>query len=186
MVETPLLITARLTLRPWITLDAPSVNRWCGSPLCTKYLFWYPHRSLEVTEKIVSKWVRKKRNYSWAIVYDGQAIGEVEVIKNLPHDGVEIGYILRDDFWGQGLMSEALEGVLAHLREIGKAYCYAETDERNIPSRRLLERLGFQYLGLEEGRFVAKKNEKVNIAKFQKTLIVSVLSSEEKETSKNR
>ena len=162
-------MTKRLTLRPWTLIDVPSVYRWCGSFLCTKYLFWHPHRSAEATEKIVRKWVRKRRNYSWAIVLGDQAIGEVEIIKNLPHDGIEIGYILRDDFWGQGFMSEALEGVFGYLRGIGKAYCYAETDERNASSRRLLERLGFVYLGLEEGRFIAKKNEMINIAKYQKT-----------------
>jgi len=171
MVETPLLKTEKLILRPWTVLDAPAVNRWCGSPLCTKYLFWYPHRSLEDTEKIVNKWVRKRRNYSWAIVYSDLVIGEVEIIKDLPHDGVEIGYILRDDYWGKGLMSEALEGVLAYLRGNGKAYCYAETDERNAASRHLLAKLGFQFLGLEEDRFVAKKNEKVTIAKYQKTFV---------------
>ena len=173
MVETPLLNTERLTLRSWTALDAPAVNRWCASPLCTQYLFWYPHRSLDATVKIVNKWVRKRRNYSWAIVYLGLVIGEVEIIKDLPREGVEIGYILRDDFWGKGLMGEALEGVLSYLGGIGKAYCYAETDERNASSRRLLEKLGFQFLGLEKDRFVAKKNEKVTLAKYQKNLVGS-------------
>lgn len=170
MVETPFLTTERLTLRPWTVLDAPAVYRWCGSLLCTQYLFWYPHRSEEATERIVRKWVRKRRNYSWAIVLNDEVIGEVEIIKNMPRGGVEIGYILRDDYWGQGLMSEALTGLFAFLRGIGKTFCYAETDERNVASRRLLEKLGFAFLGLEEGRFIAKKNGKVTIAKYQKSL----------------
>jgi [ribosomal protein S5]-alanine N-acetyltransferase len=167
MVVIPPLKTERLTLRAFTEEDAPFVYKWCSSLKCAQYLFWYPHRSLEVTQKIVHKWVRKRRNYSWAIVLNDEPIGEVEIIKDLPEHGFEIGYILRDDMWGHGYMKEALSSVLSYMFSVGYLSCYAETDERNAASRGLLEKLGFAYEGLEENHLIEKKNEKVNLAKYR-------------------
>ena len=108
MVLTPVLKTERLLLRPFTLEDAPAMYRWTSSIKCTEFLFWRPNRSPEDSARILSRWVSKPRNYAWAIDLGGTAIGEINVIKNLPNQGFEIGYILRDDQWGQGYMPVAL------------------------------------------------------------------------------
>lgn len=170
MVIAPTLYSGRLTLRPFKEGDAPAINKWCSSLSNTAYVFWHPHRSLETTEKILANWIRKRRNLSWGIELNGELIGEVEIIKDLPDDSFEVGYILREDMWGHGYMNEALHTVLSCMEGLGKKSCYAETDERNASSRRLLEKLGFVYKGTEEGRLIEKKNVFVNIAQYRKEL----------------
>ena len=65
------------------------------------------------------------------------------------HHHVEVGYLLRPEQWGQGLMGEALRGVLELAFE---RYAFhrveAITDPRNTASRRLLEKNGFVLEGL--------------------------------------
>jgi RimJ/RimL family protein N-acetyltransferase len=123
---------------------------------------------MEDTERLVSSWLKKRKHCSWALDLHGEAIGELEIIKDLKDGGFMFGYILRADQWGQGYMSEALETVLDYMFQNGFRYAYAETDERNTRSRQLLERNGFILTGREEGRFIAKKNERVNIVSYRK------------------
>jgi ribosomal-protein-alanine N-acetyltransferase len=170
MKNTPLLHTDRLVLRPFSLEDSPEVYAWCSSWVTTQYLFWYPHRDIEVSKRLVSSWVRKKRNYSWALERDGKAVGEIQVIKDLPNHGFEIGYILREDYWHQGLMQEGVQAVLRFLfLEDGYEYGYEETDERNASSRRLLEKVGFVFKERKSDVFIAKKNETVALAVYTMT-----------------
>ena len=147
--------------------DVPAVYEWCSSFETTRYLFWHPHRDITVTTRLVENWLKKKRNYSWALD-DGQgAIGELQLIKDLPEHGFEIGYILREESWHQGYMKEALYAVLHYLfAEADYAYSEEVTDERNAASRKLLEAVGYHFVCLQENVFISKKNEMITEAVY--------------------
>ncbi len=168
MKETPILTTPRLKLRPFTLDDVDRLYHWCGSFTTTQYLFWYPHRDKSVSERLLKNWLRRKRNYSWAIDDGGGAIGEIQVIKDLPGQGFEIGYILQEESWHQGFMKEALLAVLHFLfNEDHYLYSYEETDARNLASRHLLESVGYEFLGLKENVFISKKNETITLAQYR-------------------
>jgi ribosomal-protein-alanine N-acetyltransferase len=168
MKETPILKTERLTLRPFTLDDVSNVYSWCGSLSTTQYLFWHPHRDESVSQRLVESWIRKKRNYSWAIDDGTGAIGEIQVIKDLPDQGFEIGYILREQSWHQGFMKEALLAVLPYLFvHDNYAYSYEETDERNSASRHLLESVGYRFLSLKNDVYIAKKDVTINEATYR-------------------
>ncbi|MCO5993484.1 GNAT family N-acetyltransferase [Actinoallomurus rhizosphaericola] len=82
---------------------------------------------------------------TWLIQREGAVIGECG-LKHAPDaDGVvEIGYGLGAPWRSQGYGTEAIRGLLSRLEE-SPAYrgVTAEVHEGNLPSRRLLERLGF-------------------------------------------
>lgn len=72
-------------------------------------------------------------------------IGSI-LIKGLPdeHDLVEIGYGLHSDYFGKGLMTEAVEVFCRHIRTIrGVKGIIAETNKTNIASQRVLEKNRF-------------------------------------------
>lgn len=70
------------------------------------------------------------------------------------HRRAEIGYALRSDHWGRGLASEAVSLALDWgFRTLGLHRVEADIDPRNMPSRRLLARLGFASEGLLRERF---------------------------------
>ena len=57
----------------------------------------------------------------------------------------EIGVTLAQASQGKGLATEALTAVVTELFEqLGMHRVFAEADDRNVPVRRLLERLGFR------------------------------------------
>jgi [ribosomal protein S5]-alanine N-acetyltransferase len=168
MKETPILKTSRLTLRPFTLDDVDDAYVWCSSFNVTKYLFWHPHRDKSVTERLVKNWVRKKRNYSWALDDGTRVIGEIQVIKDLPEHGFEVGYSLAEAYWRQGYMKEALAAVLSYLfTNDGCLYSYEETDERNEASRKLLETFGYQLQEIKKDIYIAKIDQRVNEACYR-------------------
>jgi RimJ/RimL family protein N-acetyltransferase len=166
----PELKTARLTLRAAEIGDAADVFAWSSSKTATKYLFWLPHRTEKDAQRLVTDWVKRRRHFSWLLISEGKAIGEIEDIKDLPDQGFMVGYILNPAYWKKGFMSEALEAVLAYQKTLGYSYAEAETDERNESSIRLLTRNGFLPFGEAEERYIAKKKETVRILHFRKEL----------------
>ncbi len=77
----------------------------------------------------------------------GTAVGGVG-FKTPPADGqAEIGYGLAPSARGQGLMTEAVGGMLAIARRHGLAAVTAHTDPANLASIRVLERNGFAPAG---------------------------------------
>lgn len=168
--ETPRLVTSRLLLRPFEEGDAPSIYMWCSSLRVTEYLFWYPHKDIGVSERLLKNWLRKKRNLSWGIVIGDDLFGEVEVIKDVEGKGCEIGYTLREDMWGRGYAYEALQAVLSYLfLTAGYSFVYAETDERNLKSASLLLRSAFTLTKEKLPYHIAKKNEDVLLNRYQIT-----------------
>lgn len=58
-------------------------------------------------------------------------------------EAVQVGWTLRADCWGRGYAREAGEAALVLAFErLGLPRVYAQTSERNVPSWRLMERLG--------------------------------------------
>ncbi|MCI1734148.1 MAG: GNAT family N-acetyltransferase [Bacilli bacterium] len=169
----PVLTTARLTLRPAQLEDAPAVFDWSHSPEATHYLFWLPHRTPEDSKRLVAVWVRKRCHYSWLLDDHHRAIGEIELIKDLPNQGAMIGYILVPTAWHQGYMKEALASVLDYLPKVGYRYAQAETDKENLASIHLLQAMGFVPYGKEEPYFIAKKNTTITLVRFRKELLPS-------------
>jgi RimJ/RimL family protein N-acetyltransferase len=82
---------------------------------------------------------------TWLIVRDGMVIGECG-LKHAPGpDGAtEIGYGMGAAWRGDGYGTEAVRGLVEWLTDLpGCLRVTAEVHESNLPSRRLLERLGF-------------------------------------------
>ena len=170
MKETPTLETPRLTLREFRIEDAENVYEWTSSFAVTRYLWWRPNRDLETTRKILANWIRKKRNYSWAVVQGEEAIGEIQVIKDLPGNGFEYGVTSKEKSWGHGFMKEASFEAIDYLfSEAGYEYGYAESDARNLNSHRLLKSLGFEEIDLKEMVRIEKKDEAIDVLCFRLT-----------------
>jgi len=64
------------------------------------------------------------------------------------HDVAEIGYWLRADARGRGLMTRALVLIAAAALEQGAARVQLRADVENVASRRVAERAGFTLEGV--------------------------------------
>ncbi len=78
---------------------------------------------------------------------------------------VQLGWTLRADYWGRGLAREAAEAAIALAFErFGLTTLYGQTSERNVPSWRLMERLGMRRrveLDYHDPEFAPKDNPTV-------------------------
>jgi len=92
----------------------------------------------------------------------GSIVGSLS-FKGLDKSGVaEIGYGMKPEFEGKGLMTEAVSAVVDWaLEQPGVMAVEAETEPDNIASRRVLEKAGFVptgTIGKEGPRYVRKKS----------------------------
>ena len=89
----------------------------------------------------------------WLITVDGAVIGDCGTHGPVDEAGrVEIGYGLAAPSRGQGYGSEAVATVTEWLlSQPGVRQVRAHTLTSNAPSRRVLEKAGFTYVGLDEG-----------------------------------
>ena len=89
----------------------------------------------------------------WLVTVGGAVIGDIGTHGPVDKAGrVEIGYGLAAPSRGQGYGSEAVAAVTDWLlSQPGVRQVRAHTLTSNAPSRRVLEKAGFTYVGLDEG-----------------------------------
>jgi RimJ/RimL family protein N-acetyltransferase len=145
--------TERLSLRPFRVDDLATFVAYRSDPEVALYQSWDGTYSMADAESFL----RSQRNLvfgqpgDWlqlAIVdrATGAVLGDcaVRVVTDLPATA-ELGVTLARANQGKGLATEALTAVMADLFEQRAMHrVFAEADDRNVPVRRLLERLGFR------------------------------------------
>ena len=112
--------THRLLLRPFQIEDAENMySNWASDPEVTRFLTWPTHKSVDVSRRVLSDWIPLYEDggyFNWAIEWKetGSVIGNIAVVRLDEEKGtVEMGYCLSRDWWGQGIMPEALRAVMA-------------------------------------------------------------------------
>ena len=96
----------------------------------------------------------------WLVTVGGTVIGDIGTHGPVDEAGrVEIGYGLAAPSRGQGYGSEAVAAVTEWLlSQPGVRQVRAHTLTSNAPSRRVLEKAGFTYLGLDEGEALYQRD----------------------------
>lgn len=142
--------TDRLLLRPFVMEDAPGCfSAWMGNVEVTEYLTWPAHNTLEETEEVLAYWIRGYENpasYHWLIVLKdtNEPVGNISVVHHDDAiDEVHIGYVLSPDFWGQGIMAEALSRLITFFfDEVGARRIESMHAVGNEKSGRVMEKAG--------------------------------------------
>ena len=147
------LTTDRLTLRPWKESDLCDFYEYASVDGVGQMAGWNPHRNMEESEEILARFINGK--HVFALEYKGKVIGSLGVEKyredNYPElsaqYGCEIGYVLSKEYWGQGLMPEAVKAVIRWLFHEEKVdFIICGHFVRNNQSRRVIEKCGFRYI----------------------------------------
>ena len=153
-IGTQILQTERLILRRFVESDAEAMfQNWSSSAENLAYVTWDPHPNLDVTRNSIRNWVAFYVNpnyYKWAICLKENpdyVIGDISLVSmDEEKSSCEIGYILGMDYWGRGLMTEALKAVLSYcldeieFKEVNA--CYASL---NPASGRVMEKAGMTF-----------------------------------------
>ncbi len=133
--------TARLTLRSAGAGDLEAFWQILSDPVTMRHWSTAPHDSRAVTAEWLDRMIaRAGSGRERVIELDGRVIGKAGA-HNLP----EVGFILHRDHWGQGLATEAMAAIIAHIWATTEAdHLFADVDPRNAGSVRALQKLGFR------------------------------------------
>ncbi len=146
----PVLKTNRLVLRQILDSDAEPLFHFRSDPRVMQYFGRPLMQEIAEAEKLVSDihaMFDRNDGVQWAICLldDPAMIGTITIWKiDKAHHRAEIGYLLSPDWQGKGLMTEALQAMLAYA--FGTLHLHsleANVNPDNAASITLLERNGF-------------------------------------------
>ena len=151
--------TKRLILRIWRESDLNDFYEYASVPGVGEMAGWKHHESVEESQSILDSFISQKNVFAIEHKNNKKVIGSLGIHNSWANDDLdyaslnlkEIGYVLSKDYWGQGLMPEAVFAVLF--------YCFNELKLdavtcghfiSNNQSKRVIEKCGFKYVKTSE------------------------------------
>ncbi len=147
-MNTPILETERLILREFAESDLEAFYEIYSDEEVNQFLPWFPLKSMEEAKAVYKKQIQERHgeyfSYHYAICLkdDNYPMGYVNVEV---HDGNDLGYGLRKEFWHRGIVTEACKAVIEQLKRDGIPYITATHDINNPKSGSVMKRLGMKY-----------------------------------------
>ena len=147
-----MLHTDRLTLRPWKQEDLDDFFAYASVDGVGQMAGWEPHKNKEESQMILDRFISGKKTF--ALEYEGKTIGSLGVEeydeKQYPEFAEkkcrEIGYVLSKEYWGKGLMPEAVKEAIRYLFEdVGLDLILCGHFLWNRQSGRVQEKCGFRH-----------------------------------------
>ena len=144
--------TDRLLLRKPSSEDAADIfQRYASDAEVTRYLAWPMHTSLDDTHAFLefsnAEWARWPAGpYLICALADGSLLGSTGLAFEVPFRATT-GYVLARDSWGQGYATEAILAMRQTAADLGVQRLYAMCHPEHWPSRRVLEKGGFEFEG---------------------------------------
>lgn len=148
--------SARLRFEPMQEAHYDGLRRLNGDPHVMRFISGQPETPDDthaVIARVKARW--EALGYAWWSLIErdsGELIG-AGCIQHLGHDTAnphEIGWRLRPDRWGQGYAIEAAERMARFaFDDLEVPLLCAICDPANTASRRVMEKLGMTYRGVE-------------------------------------
>lgn len=155
-------MTNNIELRNWRAEDATQLAHIANNKKIWDNLrdaFPHPY-SLQDAESFIAE--MKNTNTSLAIEYGGKVAGSITYRpqEDVERVSAEVGYFIGEDFWGKGILAEALQLLAAKVfAETEILRLFAIPYDFNAASMKVLEKAGWRKVGvLKNG---AIKNNKI-------------------------
>lgn len=163
----PILITKRLLLRQFTYSDLENVFKGLSHPDIIRY-YGVSYKTLEETKEQMQFFKDLEDNDTgiwWAICsLDNKTFYGAGGLNSLSkeHKKAEVGFWLLSDFWGQGIMTEALPLICKHgFDELGLHRIEGFVETENMNCKRGMEKLKFIHEGtmrdceMKNGTFIS-------------------------------
>lgn len=154
-ISATILETERLILRPWRESDLDDFFEYASVDGVGQAAGWQPHKSKNESRQILRNFIDEKKTFALEYKDNNKVIGSVG-LEELCFDlgepytsrrGREIGYVLSKDYWGHGLMTEAVKKVIEYcFQNAGCEFLQCSHTDDNIRSKRVIEKCGFSFV----------------------------------------
>ena len=152
--------TKKFTLRPFRKGDEISLRKNINDRKIARYTLTIPYPyTMKDARFWVSQHTKGKRKDKMTFVIDigGEVAGSI----GLSRDGhkAEMGYWLGINYWGQGIMTQAVKRVMHYgFSELGLRRIYAGVFPANKASAKVLEKAGLKLEGLVRKNHIKNSN----------------------------
>lgn len=146
--------TKRLILRPFKQIDLDDLYEYAKVLGVGEMAGWRHHGSKEESQRILDLFITEDKTFAIVLKEKNKVIGSLgieeygleEILSEFyDYQGREIGYVLSKDYWGNGLMIEAVKAVIDYLFNIKKLdFITCGYYEFNIQSKKVQEKCGFK------------------------------------------
>ena len=141
--------TKRLVIRPFTMDDVSDIHDLFVLPDVMRLVGMAPaHSSIRESEIRISRWIQHGLHHAVALKESGKVIGYI-VIKpdseEKREDTRELGFALKPEYQCRGYMTETVRAVVNQLKSEGVRFVWACCFVDNLPSRKLIERCGFEF-----------------------------------------
>ena len=178
--------TERLILRPFRESDAADVFEYLREPVVNCFANMKLN-SLEEAKEEMKKRVGETEYYFAIVLKDAdKVIGEIDAYPehgephntSSPFDTFSPCWMLNDVYQGKGYAYEAAHAFFDYLfHDKGARRIYAYTEDYNLPSQHLCEKLGMRREGLFK-EFVSFVNNPDGTPHYENTIQYAVLKKE--------
>ena len=146
--------TDRLILRAFRQSDLQDFYEYASVEGVGEMAGWHHHESIDKTQEILNMFIQEDKVFALCLKSNDKVIGSLGVEQYGLEDkltefcnyrGREIGYVLSKDYWGQGLMPEAVNAVIDYLfNTLGLDFLTCGYYLFNAQSKRVQEKCGFK------------------------------------------
>ncbi|MEL6253817.1 MAG: GNAT family N-acetyltransferase [Bacteroidota bacterium] len=156
--------TQRLLIREYLLSDLDAIHEYASKSEVVQYQNWGPNRLQDTRQFLaeVMSWPKQfpRMSYGFCIAskVDNSCMGGCGIYLNKEgQNKAKIGYILNPIFWDQGFTTEAIQELARYAKEqLQIELIEATCDVRNIASKRVLEKSGFELMCLLENHYLQK------------------------------
>lgn len=144
----PVLETDRLILRPITMDDKTAIYKWAGNPDVSRYMIYPNYKSEDDADIWINSLYNKEKELDYGFVWKetGELIGSGGLYGK-ENDVWTIGYNIRQDMWGRGIVPEACKKIIEYAQNNYRVRAIqGDFAVENKKSRRVMEKLGMTYL----------------------------------------
>lgn len=146
--------TERLILRAFEMKDLDDFFEYASVAGVGEMAGWHHHENKEISLSILKMFIEQDKTFAICLKENNKVIGSLGIEKYGMEDalteffnyqGKEIGYVLSKDYWGKGIMPEAVKAVIDYLfteQDLDFLTCgYYDFNEQ---SKRVQQKCGFK------------------------------------------
>jgi len=146
-----ILETNRLKLKAWTEEDAAELFLLAKNPNVGPHAGWKPHADVAESLEIIKTLFLPGMVWKITDKETGAMLGSLGLEIDRFRPGIaskELGYWVAEEFWGQGMATEACRAALRFgFEELELEIVGICTGPDNLRSQRVIEKLGFAYEG---------------------------------------
>lgn len=170
-MERDVIETGRLVMRGWRIEDAEALFKYASDGRVSELALWPRHESVEMSRYVIENFFMTNPDcFAIVLKQSGEPIGCIGLVPSgdehcaINADEREVGYWIGYPHWGQGYVTEALEGIIGYCRsEMGLKSLVITTDSKNIASQRVAEKCKFNWMSDYTHNGIPSKSYKLTL-----------------------